>query len=410
MPTRQKPILNIPSMITQSYFSNDEGEIITLKEKEIDYFYLLLYLYIERLLGGASNLLVKEGKRYYLNQSVQYGSVEIELNQFQEYGVVDNFRYEGVKKFIEKLSELSINVNALRKDKERDVDRIKVINSHGWDSTVLAIDFTQEFVKELIGIEKFFMEVGLNYLFKLSGRKSKLLYLILKDYSKIKNKNFTKSQLELLIGRVYQKRVVDKIVEQINDVTDVKVRYKVEGVKKKKYIFKINQKANDGSAKGKAKTKKSIDAEVMEGAKKKLQRKKDKGERVYNEEGFLRTIYDNDMEKLKPSEEQIEIDSIVDSLKSEYDLSEYSDEKIPILVFYVTGSNMPFYIDSEYRLVDMNGVERNINSPKSLHEFIDWANNGKLKFRVWKNDGYSKPFEKSCLLSNDELRRRGLVL
>ncbi|MBT3951706.1 MAG: replication initiation protein, partial [Candidatus Marinimicrobia bacterium] len=274
----------------------------------------------------------------------------------------------------------------------------------------LAIDFTQEFVKELIGIEKFFMEVGLNYLFKLSGRKSKLLYLILKDYSKIKNKNFTKSQLELLIGRVYQKRVVDKIVEQINDVTDVKVRYKVEGVKKKKYIFKINQKANDGSAKGKAKTKKSIDAEVMEGAKKKLQRKKDKGERVYNEEGFLRTIYDNDMEKLKPSEEQIEIDSIVDSLKSEYDLSEYSDEKIPILVFYVTGSNMPFYIDSEYRLVDMNGVERNINSPKSLHEFIDWANNGKLKFRVWKNDGYSKPFEKSCLLSNDELRRRGLVL
>jgi len=406
----KKPILNIPSMITQSYFSNDEGEIITLKEKEIDYFYLLLYLYIERLLGGASNLLVKEGKRYYLNQSVQYGSVEIELNQFQEYGVVDNFRYEGVKKFIEKLSELSINVNALRKDKERDVDRIKVINSHGWDSTVLAIDFTQEFVKELIGIEKFFMEVGLNYLFKLSGRKSKLLYLILKDYSKIKNKNFTKSQLELLIGRVYQKRVVDKIVEQINDVTDVKVRYKVEGVKKKKYIFKINQKANDGSAKGKAKTKKSIDAEVMEGAKKKLQRKKDKGERVYNEEGFLRTIYDNDMEKLKPSEEQIEIDSIVDSLKSEYDLSEYSDEKIPILVFYVTGSNMPFYIDSEYRLVDMNGVERNINSPKSLHEFIDWANNGKLKFRVWKNDGYSKPFEKSCLLSNDELRRRGLVL
>ena len=283
----KKPILNIPSMITQSYFSNDEGEIITLKEKEIDYFYLLLYLYIERLLGGASNLLVKEGKRYYLNQSVQYGSVEIELNQFQEYGVVDNFRYEGVKKFIEKLSELSINVNALRKDKERDVDRIKVINSHGWDSTVLAIDFTQEFVKELIGIEKFFMEVGLNYLFKLSGRKSKLLYLILKDYSKIKNKNFTKSQLELLIGRVYQKRVVDKIVEQINDVTDVKVRYKVEGVKKKKYIFKINQKANDGSAKGKAKTKKSIDAEVMEGAKKKLQRKKDKGERVYNEEGFF---------------------------------------------------------------------------------------------------------------------------
>ena len=406
----KKPILNIPSMITQSYFTNAEGEVVTLKEKEYDYFYFLLYLYTETLLEETSNLLVKDGKRYYLNQSVQYDSVEIELNQFQQYGVVDGYKYDGVRELVEKLAELSINVNFLVKDKGRDVDRIKVINSHGWDSTVLTIDFTKEFVKELIGVEKFFMKVDLNNLLKLSGRKSKPLYLVLKDYSKVKNKNLTKNELEILVGRINQDGEVDEIVEQINDVTDVKVSYKVGGVKKKKYIFKINQKANDGSAKGKAKTKKSIDAEVMEGAKKKLQRKKDKGERVYNEEGFLRAVYDNDMEKLKPSEEQIEIDSIIDSLKSEYDLSEYSDEKIPILVFNVAGSNMPFYIDSEYRLVDMNGVERDIDSPKSLHEFIDWANNGKLKFRVWKNDGYSKPFEKSCLLSNDELRRRGLVL
>jgi hypothetical protein len=118
------PMLYIPSAISQSCFTDKDGEVVSLKEKEIDYFYLLLFLYQERLLNQTPNLLVESGDRLLLDDEKEFSSVEIELNKFHEYGVVDNYKYDQLKTFIETLSGLTININVLRKNKERKIEEI----------------------------------------------------------------------------------------------------------------------------------------------------------------------------------------------------------------------------------------------------------------------------------------------
>ena len=118
----KNPILHIPSVISQSCFTDVDGGVVDIKESEINYFYLLLFLYTEELLKQTPNLLLKNGNRYYLNELIPFESVKIELNEFQQYGVVDNHKYDGVKQFIDNLSELFININLFRKNKDKDVE------------------------------------------------------------------------------------------------------------------------------------------------------------------------------------------------------------------------------------------------------------------------------------------------
>lgn len=380
-------ILHIPSVITQSCFveTDKDDQIIDMLKTEIDYFYSLLFLYREQLLEQTHNLLLKNGKRLILDKSATIESVEIELNKFNRCGFIDNSKYDGMRTFIKKLSTLSININLLRKDKQRGVETIKVIKSHSWDSTMLTIDFTKEFIEELIGIEKFFMEVDLSYLIKLSGGKAKSLYLVLKDYSKIGNKNFTKDELMLLIGKIPQKAVLEEIIEQINDKTDIKVSYVEEGVKKKIYKFKINHKVNlKAVSKSRDKTKKSIDSEVMKQSKHKLQQMKDKGQKIGNEEGYLKTIYDNEMEKILPkevvksdSEMELErwIETKIDALKTEGSI-DYRHNNY--LVLKVKNSDIDrieeLFILDDYKIYDRMDYEKNnsiTTDSESTMEFID---------------------------------------
>jgi hypothetical protein len=77
----ENPILHIPSAISHSCFTDNDGEFVSLKEREIDYFYFLLFLYQERLLSQTPNLLVESGDRLLLNDEKEFTSVEIELKQ-----------------------------------------------------------------------------------------------------------------------------------------------------------------------------------------------------------------------------------------------------------------------------------------------------------------------------------------
>jgi len=411
--TMKKPILHIPSVVTQSCFVDKEGHIVELLETEVDYFYSLLFLYREQLLEQTQNLLLKNGERYILNKAATIEAVEIELNQFQRCGAVINFKYDGLREFIDNLSELSININLLRKNKNRGIETIKVVDTYSWDSTVLSIQFTEEFINELIGIEKYFMDVNLSNLFNLSGGKGKLLYLVLKDYSNLGNKNFTKNEIILLIGKVPQKSVFDRIIEQINDKTDIKVSYAVEGVKKKKYKFKINHKVNlKSSAKSKSttntKTKKSINVDVMEKSKQQLQQMKNKGQKIANEGGYLKTIYDNEMERITATKEEKEIDKILDKMKSAYDVSEYQSKQIPMINFKNINSGLAVYVDNEYRIRDPFNFYTE-NAEETINKINEWIENNTFDYDVMMMDGYSNHFEKVCLLSEDQLKQRGVI-
>ena len=404
----KNPILHIPSVISQSCFTDVDGGVVDIKESEINYFYLLLFLYTEELLKQTPNLLLKNGNRYYLNELIPFESVKIELNEFQQYGVVDNHKYDGVKQFIDNLSELFININLFRKNKDKDVECIKMIESHCWDSTLLTINFTKEFVKELIGVEKFFMEVDLNNLFKLSGGKSKPLYLLLKDYSGSGNKDLSEEELTVLIGKIPQKDRFENIINQINDVTDIKITYEVVGKKKKTYKFKIKNKVNLKSTS--KKKKEEINTDIMEKSKKKIQQMKNKGKKFDNEDGYLQTIYKNELEKSKPSKSQTELDELIDRIKKQFEGKfDKNGVKIPTFCFYYSEySNLPIFINNENKLTDNYDVFTS-NSLETLNQINDWIENDEFKYNLYWGDGYSKSLSKVCLLSEEELRSRGMI-
>lgn len=408
----KNPILHIPSVISQSCFTDVDGELVDLKRNEINYFYLLLFLYREELLNQTQNLLLRDGDRYYFNELIPFDSVEIELNKFHQFGVVNNHKYDGLKKFIDNLSELFINVNLFRKNKNKDVECIKLIESHSWDSTLLTINFTKEFVKELIGVEKFFMEVDLTNLFNLKGEKSKQLYLLLKDYYKSGNKNLSDEELNILIGKIPQKKRFEEIINQINDITDIKVTYEVVGVKRKTYKFKIRSKVDLKKTKKKSQQPKvEVDTEIIERNKKKIQQMKSKGKKFDNEEGYLQTMIKNDVEKSKPSTSQTELDELINRIKNEFEGKFDRDcVKIPIFCFYDSGyTHLPIFINEENKLTDNFEIFTS-NSLETLNVINGWIEDDEFNCNLYWNDGYSSQFEKVCLLSEDELIRRGKIL
>jgi hypothetical protein len=266
---------NIPSAISQSFFADQKGEEVELSERDIIYFYYLIFLYREELLYKKRNILLNNGDKYSRNETVNYDSVEIELNEFQKYGVVSHHKYEDIRSSINKLPELSIIANMFGKNQNMSKgEEIRVVDTFSWDKTLLTIKFTDDFVNLIVHTEKYFMKVDLYYLLNLNGRKAMLLYLLLKDYSRIKKKHLRKDELEALIGKIPQKNVFDGIIKQINIETDIMISYMASGIRKKKYKFTINKKKSKPSEnKNKPKptvNKEEINVEVMEKAKQQL--------------------------------------------------------------------------------------------------------------------------------------------
>lgn len=381
----EKPILHIPSVISQSCFTDTDGEVVDIKEKELNYFYLLLFLYRDGLLKDTPNILLKNEKRYSFNEYIKYDSVEIELIQFQNYGLISNYTYRGLKSFLEKLSQMSINTNLFRKNRDKDIETVRMIDSYSIDSTLININFTKKFLKEIIHTDKFFMNVDLNYLFNLNGYKSKVLYLILKDYSKVGNKNFKKSELELVITKIPQTNVLQKIITQINDTTDIKISYTTEGIKKKIYKFKIRNNVNLKSTP--KKKKEEINTEIMEKSKKKIQQLKSKGKKFDNEEGYLKTVYNNELEKSKSqpkkqkSENELKIEEWIQieisKLKQTEDI-QYQYNNYLMLSYSNNGKEDELFLSDDYKLysrIDFGRKNPITNSSEDTNTFLDNYNN-----------------------------------
>ena len=257
-----------------------------MKPKEIDYFYLLLFLYREKLLQQSPNLILKAEKGHKLDEVAMPSSVCIYAILFNDYGVVANHQYDGLKAFIEKLQYLSIKVNIFGKDKTMGTPTIKMVEALSWISNEITIAFADEFAKMIAYAAKPFLRVNLNNLFELSGGKTKLLYLLLKDYSRSGKKNLTKSQLEQLLGNIPQKSLFEGIRDQINEQSNIRFSYEtVRKEKQKLFKFKINY-----LTKKEDEPEDVPNAEVMEKSKQQLQQMKDKGTKIRNEEGYLRTI------------------------------------------------------------------------------------------------------------------------
>ena len=400
----EDPKFFIPSVIIQSCFVDDDGNVVELKPKEIDYFYLLLFLYRKKLFQQSPDLLLKAEEGHQLDEESMPSSVCIYAVSFNDYGVVVNHQYDGLKAFVNKLSNLSIRVNLFGKVKKISTPTMKMVESLSWEDNEITIAFVDEFAKMIAYAAEPFLRVNLNKLFELTGGKSKLLFLLLKDYSGIGHKNLTKNQLEQLLGGVPQKSLLDGIRDQINEQSNIRFSYKtVREEKQKIFKFKINYLAKDEDE-----ADDELNAEVFEKSKQQLQKQKDNGTQIRNEEGYLRKIYESEMKKLEVSDEVFEIDEILANIKSQFCIEGISDKQIPTIEICNLISHLPLHIDEEYRLADP--FTKYSNSPKeTLILLNDWDDCDELIWNMVMRDGYDKKAKKMCLLTDQQLKDRKLI-
>ncbi|MBF0289749.1 MAG: RepB family plasmid replication initiator protein [SAR324 cluster bacterium] len=232
-----KPIINatlfVPSVIAQSYFQDKNGKRVDLKESEINLFYYLMFLCRKEITGKNKNLFIKKGNREIINDKIKYDSVvDIEFLEFSDYGVVQG--YDDIKPFIKKLSTLWIKLNIFHKHKEIDDGPINVIADYEIDGTLLTVKFTKKFLDLFLHVDEYFMEVNIGILLSLRGKYTKLLYLLLKDYStlgrnksvKFGSKMFRGDELEVIFNNVIKtnlKAELKKSIKKLNKQTDIMV-------------------------------------------------------------------------------------------------------------------------------------------------------------------------------------------
>ena len=421
----EKLEFNIPSAIAHSYFTYLDN-IIHLKEKEINYFYSLLYLFRENIKDESkAKIFTKTGKnKHVVSDNFKNITVRIELSEFNNLGIVSKSTYRDLKVFIKILKNLEIVINILGKDKRFDIKSIKIMENSRIENNILHLTLNEEFLLLFLHTEKYFINVDLNILFKISGYKSKKLYLFIKDYSKLKNKciKISKENLENLIGKIPANNIFEKNIENINyiiwqeeNISDLKIDYlEISGNKLKKYKFifenlvnTVNtKKSNNETA---SKVKNEINTEVMEKAEKILQKCKSKGMTIENENAYKMKIYNNEIKQYELSDSEQEINDWIEDVKSDYINSiNINNSEIPFITIQNKISNLPIYIDNKFKLT--NGYEFFTNTPvETLQTINNWIENDEIKIVIHNLDGYPKEYGKFCLLSESELRRKGKI-
>ena len=425
-------MFNVPSVMSQScfkYSEGDDGYGVDLMEREYNYFYALLYIYRKKLLKRTPDLLIKEGEKYKLNDSVDYDPVKIELIEFSEImgieigkvkgkkvkkrnGVVTPHQYENIRPFLNELSEMSIVVNVLGKNKDMPYTEIKMVESLTLreDETLLTINCTKEFVKTIIHTDKYFKKVNLKTLFKLRGKYTKPLFLLFNDYSRDEKnkrvyrgkKDFERNDFEKLFGKAQID--IEKETEKINSKTDLSVSYVEIGKGKTleyKFTIKNNEKPTQSDTKETNQSEKKNEKNMVlwEESVRSTKEYIKKGGKVRDEEKFTWGTYNKKLEKLKPSESQLWIDEWLEEQKRKI---EYDDKNpdIPMIVIKVAGISIPLTIDEEYRLNHCFEGPKT-NSPKETEEFIKSG----VKVEVEYHKSVTG-IKNSCLLSPEELKNR----
>jgi hypothetical protein len=464
-------IFNVPSVISQScmkYTDGDDGFGYDLEETEINYFYALLYLYREKLLEQTDDLLIKgENGKSKFDESVECEPVTFALKEFSEMwvdedkkscgvkdrklcgiknkndcgdedrkdcsvkdrkncGVVTISQYEDIRPFFNKLKEMSIVLNVLRKDKDMPYTEIRMVESLSWvkmkkSEPYFTLNFTKEFRKLIMLPEQLFKKVDLKTVFTLRGKNQKLLYLLFKDYSRDEDnkrfykgvKKFGRTDFEKLFGYVPQK--IEGISKNIQSKTELMIDCVTTGIGiTKNYIFTIIN--NEITKKPEKKTKQpKKEIEIIDGVweickirleEQKVLKKKRREKKIDDEGKYLMTIYTEYLAEL--SKAQIEIYKFIDQYKKEVEY-DASPSKIPYLAIFedVDDDDLPIHINDEFQLITYTGPMT--NTPEETMEKINEmkGNDGIVGSFSYSNLHEEK--SKTCLKTTEELRYDGII-
>jgi len=116
--------------------------------------------------------------------------------------------------------------------------------------------------------------------------------------------------------------------------------------------------------------------------------------------------------KTKTKEKSIsekEVDNWLDDFKSNYDVSDYQSEEIPMICLKNKNIDWPIYVDDKYRLIDTHNFPYTNNASETMIKIKEWNVSDEIEYDVWQVSVYTKSIEKVCLLSEQQLKQRGLI-
>lgn len=128
-------------------------------------------------------------------------------------------------------------------------------------------------------------------------------------------------------------------------------------------------------------SKEEINTEIMEKSKQKLeQRKKKGGEKIDNEDGYLKTIYDTEMKKITPTDTQIELDEWIDDFKGDIDnfVDDGKSSYTLILGIKTNDDYKKHYLTDDYKLTQNNYDWVTNSKEETLSKIKKWVDEERL--------------------------------
>lgn len=225
----QRHEINIPTIYSHSIFVNETGKQKMLSQNQYNYFWSIIYLYRSKLLHVKPDGFIpaddKSKKRSILNPETKWDDTDVKIN-FSEIQKVMKGKNSGnqaeLKKFIDLLENLQLKTNLFGKASDPVGKIVKPVKQIKKNFKNIELTLTKEFIIPLLITPKFYKKVALNFMFFLPTYKSKVLYLLFKDYDAF-HKNFTKDDIEKMVGTVFSNTRIDGILEYINCITDIEV-------------------------------------------------------------------------------------------------------------------------------------------------------------------------------------------
>lgn len=244
------------------------------------------------------------------------------------------------------------------------------------------VEFNEKIYK-LFDKPKSYNQYHQNYVYNLNTKHSKLLYKFIIGYKFLFQKSFyVKSDVLVDImniksdkGMSYIKSYfIDKSIKEISDKTDLKVSIKKVGYEYKNEIEIVKYKV-------------TIDS--------------------YEENKMTVDLTKRKRENKTKSQSEIRLNSWLKDIKSEFSDTSISND-IQIVVINNPISHLPIFIDNDYRLT--NSLDYFTNNPQQTMDKInEWIESGDFSYELQTIQNYNDKFKNVCLLSQIELKRRGLI-
>ena len=244
------------------------------------------------------------------------------------------------------------------------------------------VEFDEKIYK-LFDKPKSYNQYYQNYVYNLNTKHSKLLYKFCIGYKLLSQKSFfVKSDVLVDVlniksdkGMSYIKSYfIDKSIKEISDKTDLKLSIEKVGYEYKNEIEIVKYK---------------ITIEK------------------YERKNMIVDLTQRKRDNKRKSDSEIRLDSWLKDIKSEFSDREMSND-IQIIQIYNEVSNLPLYIDNEYRLTDSFEYYSN-NPQQTLDKINSWIESDNFDYGLQSIQNYNDKFKNVCLLTHSELKSKGLV-